>query len=420
VAAAVACLGFAHGPSMIATKVARIALYAFILAVPLDVRAIDGMGSGTAALGVLLAAVTVAAVAARGYVRKAHAIHYLLIALAAWVAVSNLWSFDPDVTLPRTLTIAQLVVFAWVYWQLGNTPRFTESAITAFVSGALIVVVDTFVNFARGETYSLDARFAAKGYDPNDLGVTLAIAMPLAWYLVVRCEGWRRLLGGLYVPAALAAVALTASRGATLTVLVAILAVPALTDHLGGRTIVRAVAVGFLAAAVLYVWIPSASWERLLSTRDELSGGTLSYRTVVWRAAWETFGEHWLCGVGAGAFPAVAASSSINERMVVHNTFLSIAVELGSIGVALYFAPWVLVGRRARRAEKVMRRWSYVVLTTWVIGVSSLTWEYRKTTWFLLALLLQAPLTLREDDECDGFRGDGDRAGSRRDRRALG
>jgi hypothetical protein len=42
------------------------------------------------------------------------------------------------------------------------------------------------------------------------------------------------------------------------------------------------------------------------------------------------------------------------------------------------------VAFRMRRPQK----WVWVLmLATWAIGVSSLTWEYRKPTWFLFGML---------------------------------
>jgi O-antigen ligase len=375
------------GRSAIFEAVARAAFLAFAFSVPLDVRAMAGVGSITAGIGILLVAASLGTLLERGRLRRLESTHHLALALLAWIALSTFWSSDVELTLQRAQTFVQLVVFLLIYWQLGTTPGLIENVSVAYVGGATVAALGTLQNYLRGETYSVEARFAAEGFDPNDLGVTIAIGLPMAWWLVVRGSGWRRVAGASYVPLALMAVALTASRGAMLTVLAALIVVPALAGARAGRTLLLAVVVAAMTALLLSSVVPDTSWERLLSTRDQVVTGTMTHRTVIWSAGWEIFKDNWFLGVGSGAFPA-AVEKVLNWRMVAHNTFLSVAVELGVVGVALFMGAWLSVILRARHAERPYRNLAYVLAATWMVGVASLSWEYRKTTWFLLGYLV--------------------------------
>src|SRR5581483_10849836 len=94
----------------------------------------------------------------------------------------------------------------------------------------------------------------------------------------------------------------------------------------------------------------------------------------------------WL-GVGSSAHPA-AVVTIIGRPLVAHNTFLSVLVELGIPGELLlfgllgaaFFCAWRMTG-----LERIL--W-VISLVTWCIGVCGGTWEYRKTTWFLISLLV--------------------------------
>ena len=68
------------------------------------------------------------------------------------------------------------------------------------------------------QTYYL--RYAASGFDPNDFGLVLALAIPLALYLAVRVRSVRWIYLAI-VPTVVAAVVLTASRASLIATFVA-------------------------------------------------------------------------------------------------------------------------------------------------------------------------------------------------------
>jgi O-antigen ligase len=143
-------------------------------------------------------------------------------------------------------------------------------------------------------------------------------------------------------------------------------------------------------------FLPSSSWERLSTIPDELREGTLTGRTLIWGAGFDVFREHPFLGVGASGFRN-SVSRALTETEVAHNTFLSILVEQGVIGFSLFCALLVVLALSVSTMPPLPRRFWFVILAVWVVGVSSLTWEMRKPTWFFFGLLIAqwASLELR-------------------------
>jgi O-antigen ligase len=91
-------------------------------------------------------------------------------------------------------------------------------------------------------------------------------------------------------------------------------------------------------------------------------------------------------GVGAGAFPA-SISRDVVTAWVAHNTFLSILVELGVIGFAIFTALMVMMAWSALRLPLLERSLWLVMLLTWALGAFGMTWENTKPTWLLFSLV---------------------------------
>ena len=209
----------------------------------------------------------------------------------------------------------------------------------------------------------------------------------MALYLIGRSNSkivlW---LCWLQVALASAATLLTGSRGGMISLAVAFgmfpLILPAMPRFRMRLSIV--ILAGVLAGSVYLV--PAETWHRLLKAGSELSQGTLTHRTVIWAAGWDVFREHPFLGVGSGAYPA-SVLTRLDIAIVAHNTFLSILVELGVIGALLMAGLLVSMLYSAARLPYMEKCLWIVVLATWAVGASALTWEYRKGTWFVLGML---------------------------------
>jgi len=146
-----------------------------------------------------------------------------------------------------------------------------------------------------------------------------------------------------------------------------------------------------LAVAILVsaaaVFVPATSWTRIATIPQEVSSGTLNDRTVIWGAGLELFRAHAFFGVGAGAF-RTGVSHYLVHGIVAHNSFLSILVEQGVVGFGIFAALVISLGFAVKGMPPWPQKLWMVMLAVWLIAASDLTWEMRKTTWYVFGVLI--------------------------------
>jgi len=198
---------------------------------------------------------------------------------------------------------------------------------------------------------------------------------------------------------ALVTILLSASRTGFLTLCLAALVLPLSFPYV--RRVERKwIACGVVAAVVAAVAvIPANSWKRLSTIGSEVSTGTLNNRALIWDAGLVSFRQHPVAGVGGGAFPrSVEPMLGFPKGwlIVAHNTFFSVLVETGVVGFtlfSLFLLSLVLAVRRMQGLKRVV--WA-VTLLVWGVGASTLSWETRKPTWLIFALILAEARLLPE------------------------
>jgi len=228
--------------------------------------------------------------------------------------------------------------------------------------------------------------------------LTLDLSLPMSYYLTLRQKGPLRFVYYAQMLAAIGTVFLTVSRGGTFCMLIALsLIVWTLrTIPLRNRLVLAVMfAVAVVGAVTL---VPATSWTRLASAASEVSEGTLNSRTVLWKAGLHEFQNMPFGGVGAGAYPETSAKvigRPWGFVPVAHNSFISVLVETGVIGFALFAVLLAMFFRQAARMPRITRAFWLTLLCVWTMGVCSLTWEYRKPTWLLFGLLAAHAMSLQ-------------------------
>ena len=377
-------------------KLAFASLWLLAFAIPWeDAVTIPGFGTSARLIGMLTGVLGILAIVERGKVRRPALGHVMMALFVLMAAVSYLWSLYPEGTLTQVLTYVQLFMLVWLIWELSPRGREQTRLMQAYVFGTFVSGIDTAHQFLSHQE-SVYQRYAGARLDANDLGLMMALSIPLSYYLLIQSKGRIVWVYRLQLLLAGTTILLTASRGATLASLVALAIVPLTQARLTPRQRIALLLTVCLLVGAAFLFVPESSWERLSTTPTELAKGTLTGRRLIWAAGWELFRDHPLLGIGANAFRPVVSRElaepiRLDERdpaQPAHNTFLSVLVEQGVIGFALFCALLGVLVLSLGAMPPFQRKLWIVCLGVWAVGVSSLTWEMRKPTWFLFGLLI--------------------------------
>jgi O-antigen ligase len=372
-------------------NVSRYLLWVYVFTVPWDNFALPLVGTVSRLCAMAVVAGAVVTMAMEGRFRRPDAVLGFAIAFAVWSALSLLWTLSYENTVAMVTTYAQCAASVWLIRELVRTREEVEPLLAALLFGFFVPLTSVLNNFRHGVAIGGDAeRFSGVGLNADFVGLLLVLGLPIAWHLVMHRRGIVRVAALIYVVTAPVGLLLTATRGA----LVAGLAASAIVPLTLFRQSMRSYAltgvlliVGALAAVQL---VPSSNWERMRSTAGEITeGGTLSGRTVFWRAGLQAFPERPLLGAGAGAYGAAIDPYFRNSGVAfsAHNVVIGLLVEQGIVGLMLFAGIFGACARTIVRSPPSYAALWGVLLLTWLVGGMSGNPENQKLTWVLFGLV---------------------------------
>ena len=364
-------------------------LWCFVFVLPWDkFIVIPVLGSIPRLVGLVASAIGVVHVLAQRRVRPLSWFHVYAVLFVLWSGVSAFWSMDPQATGVRFLTYLQLLVLVWLIWEIAWSPERQRALLQAYVLGVSFAAVVTLHRYlSHVAIVDVTTRFTALSFNVNELGMTLMLGLPMAWYLSFS-QPHQRLawMWRLYIPLGVTAILLTASRGAFLAALVALAIIPWTLGRLRMRTKVAlyAFCAGMLLAAAQFV--PETSWERIATIRSDVDAGYFGGRGAIWKAGLEVAQEHPVAGVGAGAYGA-AVERTLFFGWGAHSVPLAILVENGIVGLLLLLGAVAAVAIPVRHLPLLQRRFSIILLLAVAVASLSGEWEDRKAFWFVIGVL---------------------------------
>ena len=283
---------------------------------------------------------------------------------------------------------------------------------------AFVALLERFSGTSLGgflaKRESKDGRVVGTFLDANALGGFLGVAVVVAVAILV----WhgpprlRRTSIGLLV-VAVPALLFTLTRASVLAAAAVVLLIAMLQAR------ARWAALG---AVVLAVVVGVATWSNITSTRvyrDRIDNrSNVQSRQLLTSWSLQLAARRPALGWGYGSFDRVKSTVPLNSGGIPreyaaddtsHNTFLTVLVELGSIGLGILLLPWVVIGVMAFRVgwKAVGRRWFVVAwlgtILVYVINASFSDFRFfsfvAALPWIALGMLRRG--VLADDPQTD-------------------
>lgn len=349
-----------------------------------QVVVVRGVNLPIAFAAVALFCVVIDAALAGRLAPRLDAVDALGAALAGWAALSNAWTVWPTGTASVSYYYATCIALFVVARHLCDRPAAMRLVAAAFLGGCLVttmILLGTRASANPGDV----ARVTVDGVNANHVAYSLATGFAVCaslWWAGLRSARSTLLLACIAL-ACIVGVLLTGCRSAVVSC-AAVICV-ALFGTLRARSLSKIIAVVAVVVVAIYAFgeLPEALQIRLTTLTDasyDPSGrNDLSGRLDLWPLAWRTFNEHPVLGIGAGAFPAVNPLG-----LAAHNVLLSVAVELGAVGLALYVAcVWAAFARGSRASHGPAARSAVTsLLVGWTAIAAAGAWDATFVAWF--------------------------------------
>lgn len=370
-------------------RLAYYLLWLYVFTIPWEnIITLPGLGTLSRLVGITAVGVGFLHVLLVGRVQL-HRVHIPAIAFVLLALASFFWTISPSDTQDRNFQYILLLLFMLLMFNVVESPAQIRGLLIAYVLGCLIGVANTFQNFLSGSEVAYE-RYAADGFDPNDLAFVLALGIPLAWYLALTKERSRLVwLYRLYPVLALIVNFLAAARAGLLGVAAGLLFVFVTLPRASTRLKVMVTVLGLAALWLIPVLVPPENFSRLATIAEELRSGTLNDRTNIWQAGFQTFNDHLWLGTGAGTFgTSMEDQPMFRQWMAPHNLFVSLSTELGLVGVGLFILLLLGVVWSILELPSLERLLWLTVFVILMLVFNSQNWEWRKQTWLMLGLIL--------------------------------
>ncbi len=385
------------------SKLTLILLCAFVFMLPFEAMLwfnAEDIPSVSKFIGVALVGSALVAFLAGHPLRMPNLAVLLRILIVVLCAISYAWSVNQDETISYLKRLAQLLIFFLLIWEFAVSYDDQLWVFRSLLAGMIVpafMALRAFQSASRVEIESGE-RFTGGGQDLNYLAYMLCVAVLISVYMARNQRPLDRALRWGYWGLAAWCVLqtmLTGSRGGLLSLLITSVFVALLSGMKVGKALARKI----MRIAIRLVLILAVGWflgrtfvPQELFNRFTLggAGGTSiedDPRVRIWNRGMEGFWKHPIMGVGCAGFYTVAADEKGVAR-APHSTFISVLVELGVVGLALYLLFLALLFRAAWRLPHRERLFWLGVLSISVLNCITCGSQGDKFTWFLYAMVV--------------------------------
>lgn len=290
-----------------------------------------------------------------------------MIAAVLWIMASTLWSYDPSLTLRRSIKVLGTLVIGWgvvmICWDYGRYERVLRIGMLLFLLASLVFIAVKpawGIHQAYENESALAGAWRGMASHKNPFGAMASVAL-LYWVHAWMTDREHR---GLALFAIVVCAVCTIGSRSSTSLLCGVLSIGVLVAGLKTEIARRPGALFLLLGALFLVpvfWfvilnngVPTV--EQALGPLTQLLGRDLTFtgRLPLWEALLDEIPQRPILGSGYQAFWGPAGSLSDAARAKAgwisingHNGYLDTANEIGLIGVGLVMGAIVFDIRRA-------------------------------------------------------------------------
>ena len=214
---------------------------------------VSTLGTLTRLIGFGAAGIWAASVLITGKLRIFHGYTICVLIFILFNVASLFWTVSIDLTIERIKTYLQLAVLTWFLWDLFTTPRSLRMAMQVFIFGAYLAIASQFVNLFSGQIISIyeQGRYTGAGQNANEFSLIFSLSIPLAWHLAITQKPGHgavllKVINFAFIPLALLATILTASRTSLVTDIPGLLYIVATLNKI--KPVYRVLSLSFLSS----------------------------------------------------------------------------------------------------------------------------------------------------------------------------
>lgn len=374
-----------------------------VLSIPLEnALLVGGAGSVAKLSGLAMIALFGFRMAQSGRFRSRRPFGMLLICQVCWSMTSLGWTSDYNSGLTRVTLLVQVSLFGLVLSQVANDDLIRARLRRAFGLGATAAALLVVQNWNRGvgayglieeydptiytkNTVGQVARYSVGGEDPNHMGAILVMGALLLAFDAYANRRFR-IVAFPAIGLCLFASLLTGSRGSSVLAPAAVVAY--LFFNRSGSLFRRAVWAALVTPVLFGIgWqlLPGPTRLRL-STSFDSKQSTSNLREEIWIAGINAWKSRPIWGTGTGSYQT-EVRAALSRPLVAHNSSVSQLVELGLIGFFLWASVLGVLWFRSGNLSLLDRLRSRSMLLLWFVSTTFAGLEYKKLTFFVLAIL---------------------------------
>ncbi|HVA61409.1 MAG TPA: O-antigen ligase family protein [Mycobacteriales bacterium] len=261
--------------------------------------------------------------------------HLLIVGLLLLALASTALSQSVSEGTTTTLRYVSWALLYFVLTQFPGDRALLRRLVWALVLSSGAAGAIGSYNFLAGLTQLADLRYGQQ----NDYAFVLAAVLPIGAWLVLNQTGWRRIVALVSAGLIAAGIVLSVSRGAWLAVVASfVLYAAANRQHAS-----RIVGLALVAAVVtsLFVYANPGRVSQGVQAKQVVAQENVDSRLALYQGALGLTVRHPLLGVGPGNFgnyyyQITGAPPGTPPLLVVHDTYLEVAAELGVPGFIFF------------------------------------------------------------------------------------